>query len=103
MAWTFLTQQLKIPPDRLYVTYFVGSATVPADLETRDVWLQMGLAPDRVLSFGEEDNFWEMGASGPCGPCTEAGFIFVRILKSDWFVSVLISGEQLPTPQPVLV
>ena len=54
MAWTFLTKVLKVPPDRLYVTYFGGSEAVPeADLETREIWLELGVHQDRVLPFGE--------------------------------------------------
>jgi alanyl-tRNA synthetase len=40
-------------------------------LETRDIWRQIGVSPDRILPFGADDNFWEMGVTGPCGPCTE--------------------------------
>ncbi|XP_055014372.1 alanine--tRNA ligase, mitochondrial isoform X2 [Boleophthalmus pectinirostris] len=73
MAWTLLTEVFQIPKDRLYVSYFSGDPKtgLPPDLETRDVWLQLGLPPDRVLPFGPEQNFWEMGDTGPCGPCTE--------------------------------
>ena len=54
MAWTFLTKVLKVPPDRLYVTYFGGSDAVQeADLETREIWLELGVHQDRVLPFGE--------------------------------------------------
>ena len=54
MAWTFLTKVLKVPPDRLYVTYFGGSEAVPeADFETREIWLELGVHQDRVLPFGE--------------------------------------------------
>ncbi|XP_051881426.1 alanine--tRNA ligase, mitochondrial [Pristis pectinata] len=73
MAWELLTDVYGIPRDRLYVTYFGGDAVagLAADEETRDVWLSLGLPPDRVLPFGLSSNFWEMGETGPCGPCTE--------------------------------
>lgn len=73
MAWELLTEKYGIPPDRLYVTYFGGDpgAGLPADSETRDVWLSLGLPSERVLPFGLDCNFWEMGETGPCGPCTE--------------------------------
>ncbi|XP_078256076.1 alanine--tRNA ligase, mitochondrial [Rhinoraja longicauda] len=73
MAWELLTEKYGIPPDRLYVTYFGGDpgARLPADTETRDVWLSLGLPSERVLPFGMDCNFWEMGETGPCGPCTE--------------------------------
>nr|XP_055074102.1 alanine--tRNA ligase, mitochondrial [Misgurnus anguillicaudatus] len=73
MAWRLLTEEYGIPAKRLYVSYFSGDAAsgLPADEETRQIWLSMGLKPDHVLPFGLKDNFWEMGETGPCGPCTE--------------------------------
>ncbi|XP_056615152.1 alanine--tRNA ligase, mitochondrial [Triplophysa dalaica] len=73
MAWRLLTREYGIPAERLYVSYFSGDAAsgLPADEETREIWLSMGLRPDHVLPFGMKDNFWEMGEMGPCGPCTE--------------------------------
>lgn len=73
MAWRLLTEEYGIPVERLYVSYFSGDLanSLPADEETRDIWLSMGLTPDHVLPFGMKDNFWEMGETGPCGPCTE--------------------------------
>ncbi|KAL9296296.1 hypothetical protein ACSQ67_022192 [Phaseolus vulgaris] len=65
----------KLPSDRLYATYFGGDdkAGLAPDLEARDIWLKF-LPPGRVLPFGCKDNFWEMGDTGPCGPCTEIHF-----------------------------
>ncbi|RXN36006.1 alanine--tRNA mitochondrial [Labeo rohita] len=73
MAWRLLTQEYGIPADRLYISYFSGDVAngLPADEETRQIWLSMGVQPDHVLPFGMKDNFWEMGETGPCGPCTE--------------------------------
>ncbi|XP_076028204.1 alanine--tRNA ligase, mitochondrial [Genypterus blacodes] len=73
MAWTLLTEHYGIPAHRLYVSYFGGDAVsgLPADEETRRIWLDIGVPPDRLLPFGLKENFWEMGDSGPCGPCTE--------------------------------
>uniref|UniRef100_A0A8C1QBD6 Alanine--tRNA ligase n=1 Tax=Cyprinus carpio TaxID=7962 RepID=A0A8C1QBD6_CYPCA len=73
MAWQLLTEEYGIPADRLYVSYFSGDVAngLPADEETRQIWLSMGVRPDHVLPFGMKDNFWEMGETGPCGPCTE--------------------------------
>ncbi|KAI4891010.1 hypothetical protein NFI96_023011, partial [Prochilodus magdalenae] len=73
MAWHLLTEVYGIPAERLYVSYFSGDAAsgLPADEETRHIWLSLGVRPDHVLPFGMRDNFWEMGETGPCGPCTE--------------------------------
>ncbi|MCJ8747525.1 hypothetical protein PDJAM_G00154530 [Pangasius djambal] len=73
MAWRLLTEVYGIPAERLYVSYFSGDAAsgLPADKETRQIWLSLGVHPDRILPFGMKDNFWEMGETGPCGPCTE--------------------------------
>jgi alanyl-tRNA synthetase len=70
MAWQCLTEEFKLDTSRLYATYFGGDESTPADLEARDIWLNY-LPADRVLPFDAKDNFWEMGATGPCGPCTE--------------------------------
>ncbi|NWY05676.1 SYAM protein, partial [Nothoprocta ornata] len=73
MAWELLTEVYEIPRDRLYVTYFGGdpSLGLSADEECRDIWLRLGVPASRVLPFPMKDNFWEMGDTGPCGPCTE--------------------------------
>ncbi len=70
MAWKCLTEEYKLDTTRLYATYFGGDESTPADLEARDIWLKY-LPAERVLPFDAKDNFWEMGATGPCGPCTE--------------------------------
>ncbi|PFX26004.1 Alanine--tRNA ligase, cytoplasmic [Stylophora pistillata] len=73
-AWELLTVKYGMPKDRLYVTYFGGAEGLESDEDTKQFWLDMGLPPDRVLPFGMKDNFWEMGDTGPCGPCTEIHF-----------------------------
>ncbi|XP_028269814.1 alanine--tRNA ligase, mitochondrial [Parambassis ranga] len=79
MAWSLLTEHYGIPADRLYVSYFGGDAAsgLPADEETRQIWLDVGVPPGRLLPFGLKENFWEMGDSGPCGPCTEIHYDYV--------------------------
>ncbi|XP_033115331.1 alanine--tRNA ligase, cytoplasmic-like isoform X2 [Anneissia japonica] len=76
MAWDLLTNIFKLPEDCLYVTYFKGDnqSSLSPDLETKAIWQQLGLPEDRVLPFGSSENFWEMGNTGPCGPCTEIHF-----------------------------
>ncbi|XP_020214263.1 alanine--tRNA ligase [Cajanus cajan] len=74
-AWELLTKVYKLPSDRIYATYFGGDDKfgLAPDFEARDIWLKF-LPPGRVLPFGCKDNFWEMGDTGPCGPCTEIHF-----------------------------
>jgi alanyl-tRNA synthetase len=68
-AWKFITEELKFPKDRLYVTVF------EKDDEAEMIWhKQEGLPMYRIFRFGEKDNFWSMGETGPCGPCTEIYF-----------------------------
>ena len=65
-AWKFLTEVLKLPTERLWVTVYQD------DDEAADIWLkEMGVSPLRFSRCGEADNFWSMGDTGPCGPCTE--------------------------------
>uniref|UniRef100_A0A4W3JDP5 Alanine--tRNA ligase n=1 Tax=Callorhinchus milii TaxID=7868 RepID=A0A4W3JDP5_CALMI len=80
MAWELLTQVYGIPEDQLYVTYFGGDAALrlSPDEETREIWRSIGVSPGRLLPFGLGDNFWEMGETGPCGPCTEIHYDHVR-------------------------
>ncbi|CAI8011142.1 Alanine--tRNA ligase, cytoplasmic [Geodia barretti] len=75
-AWELLVDVYKLPKERMYVTYFGGCAefNLPSDEETKQIWLDLGIASNRVLPFGMKDNFWEMGEFGPCGPCTEIHF-----------------------------
>ncbi|GAA5948754.1 hypothetical protein JCM3765_004995 [Sporobolomyces pararoseus] len=70
-AWKLLTEVYGLPKDRLYVTYFEGGFGLPADLETKDFWKNLGVEEDHIIPGNAKDNFWEMGATGPCGPCTE--------------------------------
>ncbi|XAR54282.1 Alanine--tRNA ligase [Bertholletia excelsa] len=81
-CWNFLKSDVlfcfavyKLPIDRIYATYFGGDekSGLAADNEARDIWLKF-LSPGHVLPFGCKDNFWEMGDTGPCGPCTEVHF-----------------------------
>lgn len=57
----------------LYVTYFKGdeNLSLQPDFECKDIWRSIGVSEDRILPFGYTENFWEMGLTGPCGPCTE--------------------------------
>lgn len=76
MAYNLITGPYRINPDRLYVTYFGGDKILGLgpDMETFDIWRSIGIPKDRIIPFGKMDNFWEMGDTGPCGPCTEIHF-----------------------------
>ena len=71
-AWEYLTEVLKIDKDRLYVTVFEGSKEdgLGKDVEAYDFWKEH-IAEDRIIDGNRHDNFWEMGETGPCGPCSE--------------------------------
>jgi len=65
-AWEFLTRELNLDKERLYVTVYKD------DDEAADIWhMREGVPKERIFRFGEKDNFWSMGDTGPCGPCTE--------------------------------
>jgi alanyl-tRNA synthetase len=71
-SWEFLTKVLDIPKDRLYVTVFQGDEKegLPKDEEAANEWKKW-IEEERILLGNKKDNFWEMGDTGPCGPCTE--------------------------------
>jgi alanyl-tRNA synthetase len=72
MAWKFLTEELNIDKDKLYVTIFAGDPldSLTEDEESFEIWSKY-IDPSRILKFGKKDNFWEMGEVGPSGPCSE--------------------------------
>jgi alanyl-tRNA synthetase len=70
-AWDLLVNVYKLDVNRLWFTVFEGDSAVPADSEAAELWVKSGASPDRVLRFGKKDNFWSMGDTGPCGPCSE--------------------------------
>lgn len=71
-AWEFMTEVMKLPKERLYTSYFEGDSgeNLEMDTESRDLWLQF-VPEDHIIKGNKKDNFWEMGETGPCGPCTE--------------------------------
>jgi alanyl-tRNA synthetase len=73
MAWELLTAVWKLDPERLHVTVFEGDddAGIPRDDEAAAYWRDVGVPPQRIHLGSKKDNFWEMGNTGPCGPCTE--------------------------------
>jgi len=71
-AWELLTKTYALDPSRMMITVFGGAEGVPADDEARDLWKKLtGFGDDRIVGLGMKDNFWQMGDTGPCGPCTE--------------------------------
>ncbi|MFV0365348.1 MAG: alanine--tRNA ligase [Mangrovibacterium sp.] len=90
-AWEFLHDRMGIAADRMYASIFEGSDEdgVPQDTEAKNLWLQH-LPADRVILGNKKDNFWEMGETGPCGPCSE---IHVDIRDDD--ERAKISGKDL--------
>src|SRR3990170_85947 len=69
-AWTLLTEVWKMPPERLVVSIFKGDRGIPRDAEAGEIWRQL-VPLDRIRELGAEDNFWQMGETGPCGRCSE--------------------------------
>ena len=73
-AWTLLTDVWKMPKDRLVVSIFKGENGIPRDDEAYAIWRQF-VPADRILELGEDDNFWQMGDTGPCGRCSEIYYV----------------------------
>jgi alanyl-tRNA synthetase len=74
-AWELLTDVWKMPKDRLVVSIFKGENGIPRDAEAYDIWRSLGVPADRILELGTDDNFWQMGDTGPCGRCSEIYFV----------------------------
>ena len=76
-AWELITspEWFGIDKSKLYVTIFEGAGEelgiIPRDREAEEAWMQMGVTRDRIYALGAKDNFWQMGDTGPCGPCSE--------------------------------
>jgi alanyl-tRNA synthetase len=71
-GWDFVIKELGLDPNRLICTYFAGEAGIPADEAARELWKKVsGFGDERLIGMGMADNFWQMGDTGPCGPCSE--------------------------------
>ena len=90
-SWELLTEVYKLPKDRIYVSVFQGDEKdgVPFDQEAYDIWKSM-VGEDRIIIGNKKDNFWEMGETGPCGPCSE---IHIDLRNADEVAK--ISGKDL--------
>ncbi|HET7269958.1 MAG TPA: alanine--tRNA ligase, partial [Rubrobacter sp.] len=71
-AWEFLTEELGIPPERLWITIFEGNEDAPEDLEAKELWMGVGVPEHKIFGLPKSENWWgPPGDSGPCGPCSE--------------------------------
>ncbi len=91
-AWELLTsdQWFGIDKSRLYVTIFEGTDAVPRDNEAEQFWIATGVPKERIFEMSAKDNFWQMGDTGPCGPCSEIFY--------DLGVEASETGEDKPFP-----
>ncbi len=71
MSFEFLTKELGIPVEKLFVTVFKGDEDAPKDEESAKIWEKVGMPKDHIYYFGKDDNWWIAGEEGPCGPDTE--------------------------------
>jgi len=74
-AWELLTKVWKLDPNKMVVSIFKGENGIPRDDEAYDIWRTLGIPADRILELGEDDNFWSMGETGPCGRCSEIYYV----------------------------
>src|SRR6184192_3814219 len=74
-AWGLLIDGWRMDPNRLIVSVFKGEHGIPRDNEAYAIWRDLGVPPDRILELGEDDNFWQMGDTGPCGRCSEVYYV----------------------------
>jgi len=95
-AWELLTspEWFSIDPSKLYVTIFEGDASVPRDDEAERYWMEVGVPRDRIFQMGAKDNFWQMGETGPCGPCSEIYYDFGQQAGENPSVDVLFPDDE---------
>ena len=74
-AWELMTGVWNMPKDRFVVSIFKGENGIPRDDEAYEIWRKLGIPSDRILELGMDDNFWQMGETGPCGRCSEIYFV----------------------------
>src|SRR5256885_1319280 len=90
-AWELIVDVFGLDPERLWFSVFEVDANVSADEEAARLWVEVGARPERVLRFGRKDNFWQMGDTGPCGPCSEIHYFRGDDLSQN--VASLVNGE----------
>src|SRR3954462_7151907 len=74
VTWDLLVNEFKLDPARMWFTVYEGDAEVGPDEAAEKFWRQVGAPKERILRFGKQDNFWQMGDTGPCGPCSEVHY-----------------------------
>jgi alanyl-tRNA synthetase len=84
-AWELMTSPdwYGLAEEKLYATIFQGEGPVPRDAEAYQLWLDQGVPKERIYEFGLKDNFWQMGDTGPCGPCSELHYDMGPIASSE--------------------
>ncbi|MEM7675985.1 MAG: alanine--tRNA ligase, partial [Myxococcota bacterium] len=97
-AWSLIVDRFELPLERLCVTVFKGEDGVPADDEAAELWKAAGVPADRIFRLGKADNYWQMGDTGPQGPCSEIHFFTAddtenmfapgRVEKSEGWVEI---------------
>src|SRR6266850_1356594 len=90
-AWELLVDGFGLDVERLWFSVFEGDDAVLADDEAAALWVKAGARPERVLRFGKKDNFWSMGDTGPCGPCSEIHYFRGDDMSQN--VAALVNGE----------
>jgi alanyl-tRNA synthetase len=71
-AWEFLTEELGLPPERLWITIFEGDEDAPEDVEAKELWMGVGVPEHKIFGLPKSENWWgPPGETGPCGPCSE--------------------------------
>ncbi|MCM2317149.1 MAG: alanine--tRNA ligase, partial [Thermoanaerobaculia bacterium] len=90
-AWDLVVNVYGLEVERLWFSVYEGDDKVPADEEAARLWIEAGADPSRVLRFGRKDNFWQMGDTGPCGPCSEIHYFRGSDMSKN--VASLVNGE----------
>ena len=92
-AWDLLVNELKLDPERMWFSVFGGDEEVAADEDAERLWAGVGAPAERILRFGRKDNFWQMGDTGPCGPCSEIHYYMGPDPKDAENCAANVNGE----------
>ncbi|MFO0727420.1 MAG: alanine--tRNA ligase [Myxococcota bacterium] len=93
-AWAFVTQVLGLPADRLAVTVFKGEDGIPRDEEAATEWARVGVPKNRIFYLGKADNYWQMGDTGPQGPCSEIHYFTGDLSEPDMLEEERVAGSK---------